>query len=81
MLQLPNGCRCSELSITPSNWNTSRGSIKKYWSIHYRFYDPQEMVRFPKGKQCVWLEKLVFEPLKQVYIITGEQVLIIRVEN
>lgn len=50
MIQLPNGCRCSELKVNPANWNKSKASIKKHWFIHYRFYDPQQAVRYPKGK-------------------------------
>lgn len=47
MIQLPNGCRCSELTVTPSNWRTKRASVSKDWYISYRFYDP----KFPKPKQ------------------------------
>jgi site-specific recombinase XerC len=40
MIQLPNGCKCSDIKVQPSNWNKSTASIKKNWRIHYRFYDP-----------------------------------------
>lgn len=49
MLNLPNGCRASELKVSPANWNKSTASTKKKWKIHYRFYDPQ----FPKPLQVV----------------------------
>lgn len=40
MKSLHNGCSRSEISVTPTNWNTAKASIKKKWRIHYRFYDP-----------------------------------------
>lgn len=40
MIALPNGCSRSEINVHPSNWKTSRASIKKDWVIQYRFYDP-----------------------------------------
>ena len=40
MLQLPNGCTCSELSVYPNNWDKSGASVKKDWYIQYYFYDP-----------------------------------------
>jgi integrase len=42
MITLPNGCRCSEISVSPSNWNKSGASVQKNWRIHYRFYDPSQ---------------------------------------
>lgn len=53
MILLPNGCHCSgnpakpekgippTLPVSPSNWKTSKASLKKAWMIHYRFYDPE----------------------------------------
>lgn len=38
MILLPNGCRCSELGVNPSNWQKTR-KTKKNWYIFYRFYD------------------------------------------
>lgn len=49
MILLPNGCKCSEISISPANWNKSTASVKKAWKIHYRFYDP----RFDKPHQVI----------------------------
>ena len=37
---LLNGCHYSKISVTPTNWNTKKASLKKPWKIHYRFYDP-----------------------------------------
>jgi integrase len=41
MIQLPNGCYCSKLSVHPKNWNTIIASTKCTWYISYRFYDPR----------------------------------------
>lgn len=49
MLQLPHGCSCSNLTVTPSNWKTIRASTKRDWYISYRFYDPA----YPKPKQKI----------------------------
>jgi len=40
MIQLPNGCYCSELKVNPTNWKTLRATTSKDWYIQYRFYDP-----------------------------------------
>lgn len=40
MIQLPNGCYCSEIKVHPKNWNQPGASLKKPWYIYYRFYDP-----------------------------------------
>lgn len=40
MEQLKNGCARSPITVTPSNWNTAKASIKKNWKITYRYYDP-----------------------------------------
>ena len=50
MIQLPNGCKCSELKVNPSNWATPKASLKNNWYIYYRFYDPSERALYPKGK-------------------------------
>lgn len=47
MITLPNGCRASEIKVSPSNWNKAGATTKKPWRIHYRFYDPT----FEKSKQ------------------------------
>lgn len=53
MIQLPNGCYCSNLTVHPANWKQTSASVKSDWWIHYRFYDPNEKERYPKGKQCI----------------------------
>ncbi len=40
MITLPNGCRCSEPKVTPSNWKAQTPKSLTNWIIHYRFYDP-----------------------------------------
>jgi integrase len=39
MLQLANGCRCSNLSVHPKNWKQNGASTTDPWYISYRFYD------------------------------------------
>jgi hypothetical protein len=50
MIQLPNGCYCGELVVNPKNWKQLGASLKKDWYISYRFYDPQQKNKYPKGK-------------------------------
>lgn len=38
-LLLPNGCYCSAINVTPSNWKQAK-KINGPWRIHFRFYDP-----------------------------------------
>jgi len=40
MISLPNNCSCTELKVSPKNWNTAKASLKRPWIIYYRFYDP-----------------------------------------
>jgi integrase len=45
MILLKNGCSRSEITVTPSNWNTPVEKapaklIKQKWRIYYRYYDP-----------------------------------------
>lgn len=65
MIQLPNGCRCSELKVNPANWDSSKASIRKPWIIYYRFYDPAQMDRFPKGKLRIIKGMNVFQSLAE----------------
>ncbi|NCT92961.1 MAG: hypothetical protein GXC72_00930 [Chitinophagaceae bacterium] len=48
MITLPNGCYCTELKVTPTNWKKASASTKRDWYIWYRFYDPS--VRNDKGR-------------------------------
>lgn len=49
---LSNGCKRSNIAVTPANWKTT-SSVKKDWKIYYRFHDPKHTgkgTRYPKGK-------------------------------
>ncbi|HEY1199503.1 MAG TPA: hypothetical protein VGE79_00910, partial [Niastella sp.] len=35
------GCYRTEISVTPSNWQTQKASLRKPWTIWYRFRDPE----------------------------------------
>ncbi|RXK57864.1 hypothetical protein ESA94_20310 [Lacibacter luteus] len=55
MIELPFGCYCTDLKVTPKNWQTNKSTIKKEWMIYYRFYDPRfkQEPKFKKGKLVV----------------------------
>lgn len=42
MIYLPNGCRCSELAVSPANWMGAKASLNDIWKISYYFYDGEE---------------------------------------
>jgi site-specific recombinase XerC len=50
MILLPNGCECNEPKVSPSNWESPKAPLKKNWYIYYRYYDPMEKAKYPKGK-------------------------------
>jgi len=40
MITLPNGCNCSEITVTPKDWKTCKASaMARNWHIQYYFYD------------------------------------------
>jgi integrase len=43
MISLPNGCKCSKLSVNikgwKGNWQTAKAPVNRTWTIFYRFYD------------------------------------------
>lgn len=54
MIQLPNGCKCSPLKVTPKNWEKAPAtSMKRKWLIYYRFHDPNFTKDYPKGKLVI----------------------------
>ena len=38
-MDLPNGCRCSEPKVFPSDWRSKKADLTNPWYISYRFYD------------------------------------------
>lgn len=54
MIQLPFGCYCSHLKVSPKNWEKIK-SLTRHWFIYYRFYDPlfKEDPKYKKGKLVV----------------------------
>lgn len=41
MLQLPNGCYCSEPTVFPKNWKLAgASSLKLKWRVQFYYYDP-----------------------------------------
>jgi len=49
MLQLPNGCLCSDPTVHPKNWDKSGASLKVIWYIQYYFHDPAFKDKYPNG--------------------------------
>ncbi|EJL66329.1 tyrosine-type recombinase/integrase [Flavobacterium sp. CF136] len=51
MKNLPNGCSCTELWVSPENWQTttSKASLKKQWYVQCDYYDPLFKEKYPKG--------------------------------
>lgn len=48
---LPNGCSCTELWVSPENWQTttSKASLNKQWYVQCTYYDPLFKEKYPKG--------------------------------
>lgn len=54
MLQLPNGCTCSNPTVYPPNWKTGGVTLlKKDWYIQYRFYDLLFLEKYPRGRLTI----------------------------
>ncbi|MCC9016913.1 tyrosine-type recombinase/integrase [Flavobacterium lipolyticum] len=51
MKNLPNGCSCTELWVSPENWQTttSKASLNKQWYVQCTYYDPLFKDKYPKG--------------------------------
>lgn len=52
MLQLPNGCECSQPTVYPPNWDKARPSLKVDWKIQFYFYDPANPDPKKRKKYC-----------------------------
>lgn len=54
MIQLPNGCSCSDPSVHPKNWKKCKTSaIEKKWYIQYYFHDPEFSEKHKYGKLII----------------------------
>lgn len=54
MIQLPNGCSCSEPSVYPPDWKKCKSSaLKKKWYIQYYFHDPEFKEKYKYGKLVI----------------------------
>lgn len=52
MINLPNGCSCSEMAVFPKNWKSGGiGLLKKEWYVQYYFRDPNFSDKYKYGKQ------------------------------
>ena len=71
-MDLPNGCRCSELSVHPKNWETKKASTKKAWYIHYRFYDPNFKEKHPGGLQKIIKRMNTYTQLADRQVVTRQ---------
>jgi integrase len=54
MIKLANNCYCSDIAVSPKNWQNKNVSIKKAWFIHFRFYDPLFRKEWPNGMQRIY---------------------------
>ena len=54
MIQLPNGCSCSDPSVYPPDWKKCKTTaLKKKWYIQYYFHDPEFKEKFKYGKLVI----------------------------
>lgn len=65
-----NGCSRSDINVTPSNWHTTRASVRKKWRIYYRFYDPKYRGTPLWGKQIPIKGMNEFHTLEERQAIT-----------
>lgn len=61
MINLPNGCKCSTISVHPKNWQSKSAKTTKDWYIKYRFYHPE----YPQPKQVMVKGMNHFKQLSQ----------------
>jgi integrase len=52
MIDLPNGCSCSNITVYPKNWKTVSASVKKDWRIQFYFYDLRNPDPTKRKKYC-----------------------------
>lgn len=68
MIYLSGGCRCSELTVHPRNWQSRSADPTLTWYISYRFYDPA----FPRPKQRILKGMNDVKTLKEKQEITRQ---------
>lgn len=54
MINLPNGCSCSRITVHPADWDEKGAFLEDKWYIQYRFKDPIFSNRYPDGKRCIF---------------------------
>lgn len=70
MKDLFHNCSRSRITVSPSNWNTVKASVKIKWRITYRFYDPLRREKYKKGLQVSIKGMNRYETLKERQTIT-----------
>jgi site-specific recombinase XerC len=86
MLQLPNGCTCSEPTVFPKNWKTQSASVKKEWYIQYYFHDPAFKEKYKKGclkilKSKINRFKTLQERRSAVQVVMDELLMMLQYEG
>lgn len=61
MINLPNGCKCSKISVHPKNWQSKSAKTTTDWYLSYRFYHPE----YPQPKQVMVKGMNHFKELSQ----------------
>ena len=61
MINLPNGCKCSTISVHPKNWQSKSAKTTTDWYLSYRFYHPD----YPQPKQVMVKGMNHFKQLSQ----------------
>lgn len=69
-IELPNGCWCSTPRISPQSAYNKSASVKKDWSIQYRFYDPTD--KDDRGR--VIPRQVVFKGMNQCKTVSDRRV-------
>ena len=61
MINLSNGCKCSDFIVFPKDWQSKSAKTTKDWYIKYRFYHPD----YPQPKQVMVKGMNQFKQLSQ----------------
>jgi len=62
MINLPNGYKCSTISVHPKNWQSKSAKTTTDWYLSYRFYHPD----YPQPKQVMVRGMNQFKQLSQI---------------